>query len=189
MDLNDCFISVACGTQVNLRAVTPDDFTLRNVAQGLAHKCRFGGFTTPFYSVAQHCVLVSHLCEEQYALQALLHELDEVFLPDIPRPLKNLFPAAWHSLARDHFITGCRAFGVPHDLPEAVHTADRVALFIEADNFMSKRLALSILQNTDNATGYFRVDVTPLSPPKAYELFIHRFQELTDGHTPSRLSN
>lgn len=175
------------GHRVDVFNIAPGDFTPRIVAQSLAHKCRFGGFTTPFYSVAQHCVLVSQMCPPQFALQGLLHELDEVFLPDIPRPVKNVILPEWRSLAEDHHITGCFSFGIDPDIPADVHTADVLALYAEAQNFVCGKLALEIAQQ--HKFDPFEVRITPLGPPEAYTLFKDRLIELTKDHAITRVSN
>ncbi len=86
---------------------------IETIAHALCQKVRFNGHTRyPIYTVGQHCIDGSRLIVPEYALAFLLHELSEVFLPDIPRPLKpfvrvrksaadpRLF--TWEELERDH---------------------------------------------------------------------------------------
>lgn len=63
---------------------------LFEIATALAHKARFTGQTREPYSVAQHCVLGARQLGERspFAAAFLLHELGEVYLPDIASPLK-----------------------------------------------------------------------------------------------------
>lgn len=60
------------------------------IAHALSLKCRFTGQCPEFYSVAQHCVIGATLLPQAYAGAFLLHELSEVYLPDIASPLKPL---------------------------------------------------------------------------------------------------
>lgn len=72
----------------------PEDVDPRDVAHGLAMKCRFNGQTQVFYSVAQHSVLlyehVRRLPVDPYVSRSLLiHDAAEAYLPDVPRPIKQ----------------------------------------------------------------------------------------------------
>lgn len=77
----------------------PGDIWLIDIARGLANECRYGRQMKQrglWYSVAEHCVLVSRFVAERYpdhpewAREALLHDGDEAYgFGDIPRPLKH----------------------------------------------------------------------------------------------------
>lgn len=84
-------------------ALTPDMVSLRDIPVALSRRKRFSGQTVETldadfigggcqevegYSVAQHCVVGSHLIEPAFALAFLLHEVSEVYLPDVANPLK-----------------------------------------------------------------------------------------------------
>lgn len=158
---------------VDVLNIQPEDFTKKRLARALSNKCRFGGFTKEYYSVAQHCVLVSTLCEPEHRLAALLHELDEVFLPDIPSPVKHhIFEESLHGLAEQHTAAGLAAFGLNREDSKhpAVKKADQIALCIEAYNFVDEELSdvLSRIYDVD----FLRIKLTPLPPELAYEKFL-----------------
>jgi uncharacterized protein len=74
---------------LNPRAIDPASCRIEDIAHALACEGRFTNQTPEPYSVAQHCVIGSRLIAPQFALAFLLHELDEVYLPDLAKPLKG----------------------------------------------------------------------------------------------------
>lgn len=79
-----------------------DDVELADVAHGLAMTCRYGGQCKRFYSVAEHCVVVSEYVERvarergwsdeavrAVAREALFHDSAEAYIGDMIRPLKH----------------------------------------------------------------------------------------------------
>jgi hypothetical protein len=99
----------------------------------LAHQCRFGGHASKLYSVAEHSVHVSQLCQAEHALWGLLHDASEAYLIDLPRPLK-LLPefAAYREAERRLQRAVAVRFGLPPDQPASVTEADDTMLWIEA---------------------------------------------------------
>ncbi len=67
----------------------PEAVRFEDIAHALSLKTRFQGQTRSFYSVAQHCCLGARQLPSVFALPFLLHEVSEVYLPDIPGPMKH----------------------------------------------------------------------------------------------------
>jgi hypothetical protein len=87
------WIQTATGRQFRVLEPKAETIDPLDIAHALAHTCRFNGHSQSFYSVAQHCcTMVAHLERQGADLDlkrwALLHDADEAYLPDVPRPVK-----------------------------------------------------------------------------------------------------
>jgi 5'-deoxynucleotidase YfbR-like HD superfamily hydrolase len=74
-------------------APLPDEVDPVDIAHALAFQCRYNGHVDRFYSVAEHCVLLSLYAREQgedelLQLELLLHDATEAYVGDMVRPLK-----------------------------------------------------------------------------------------------------
>jgi hypothetical protein len=82
---------------------------IAEIAHSLSLCFRFNRMTSRPYSVAEHCVRGSRLLPAAFAGAFLLHELSEVYLPDVPAPLKPFLLVnterdciPWSDLERQH---------------------------------------------------------------------------------------
>ena len=105
----------------------PADLDIGDIANALAHQCRFGGHSRAYYSVAQHSCLIADLVlarggSEEDALWALLHDASEAYLVDLPHPIKHrselgrLYAEAEAPL-QDAIL---ERFGLPREAPALV---------------------------------------------------------------------
>ena len=119
----------------------PEDIVPTDIAHSLAMQCRYNGHVKRFYSVAEHCVLMSDfiLADVSYsgadarelALWALLHDAAEAYIGDMVRPLKINMPAF---VALDELVTAAVARRFALDdaaIPSAVKTIDTRILLDE----------------------------------------------------------
>lgn len=67
----------------------PSEIALDDVARGLAYRCRWGGQTRRYYSVAEHSIHVACRCFDEHRLWGLLHDAAEAYIGDIPAPIKD----------------------------------------------------------------------------------------------------
>ena len=111
----------------------PDLIDIKDIAHALSNICRFTGHVSNFYSVAQHSVLVSKLCQPENALQGLLHDASEAYLSDISRPVKYTEKMEGYrkieaNLEKIIFLK----YNLPYPMPKDVKWADDMLLLAEA---------------------------------------------------------
>ena len=116
----------------------PDMIRLDDIAHHLSNTCRFSGACEPYYSVAEHSVLVSRLALDGYKREALLHDAAEAYLWDIPRPAKHLYGDVYAELTTKCDIVIGLHLGIDpdgfHSTP--VKAADGIALNYEGNVLM-----------------------------------------------------
>lgn len=146
----------------------PEDVSIEDIAHALANICRFGGHC-PFYSVAQHSVLVSRLVSERLKPLALLHDAAEAYVGDMVRPLKLFMPPFIGVEGRIQRVI-CQHFCLPWPAPSAVKDADDIMLVVEA------RILLGVHaeQEWPSCADVPVVDVAfePLPPDRAEAAFL-----------------
>lgn len=117
-----------------------------DLAHHLALQCRFAGATIKPYSVAQHCVLVSHIVPKPYAIYGLMHDAAEAYCQDMTRPMK----LALQRMGDDEFLNiesdalGCifARYGIDYSLylqiRDVIKHADNIACATEARDLLHR---------------------------------------------------
>lgn len=120
-----------------------EDIDIRDIAHALSMKCRYGGHSKQFYSVAQHSVLVARHASAEDALRALLHDAHEAYSPfgDVPRPIKQADPALSAAINKVEANLD-RAIAAKFDLPwpiknKAIDILDARILMDEREHVMA----------------------------------------------------
>lgn len=146
-----------------------------DIAHALSLLCRYGGHVDRFYSVAEHCVLMSEAVAPEHALWALLHDATEAYVVDVPRPLKRNLPG-YKDIESVVMAAIVERFGLPSVfMPDEVHNADNRILLTERNALMSatrERWAQEDL-------GPLPVTVTGWLPVEAEHRYLDRLAELT----------
>lgn len=85
------WIQTAAGRAFDFENITPESVDLVEIAWSLSNLCRYNGHTRRFYSVAEHCVLLSRWYSDHHDLAkaALLHDAHEAYTGDLTRPLQR----------------------------------------------------------------------------------------------------
>lgn len=163
------------GLYFNLVEPTPEMVRTSDIAHALGMLARFCGHTSAFYSVAQHCVLVSMLVPWEHALQALLHDAAEAYYGEVTAPLKRLVPH-YRDLEKRGWRAIAASFGVPEELHPSVKQADLVMLATEQRDLMPPHDdEWAILRGITPLS----TPVDPLGPSEATQLWLRRFGEVT----------
>lgn len=136
-DRNAAWIQTYSGRRFNPTSPNPEAIVIQDIAHALSMQCRFSGHCRKFYSVAQHSVLVSYVCNHEDALWGLMHDATEAYLVDVPRPLKQSGKfQAYIDFETAMQTAVCKRFGLPDREPESVKRADKVLLATEARDLM-----------------------------------------------------
>lgn len=155
----------------------PDDIDINDIVHALSHQSRFAGHCTQFYSVAQHCVLVSLMCPQEDALWALLHDATEAYLVDIPSPLKKSPEFEFYRVTEKKLMeTICDVFGLSHEEPVSVKIVDKRMLATEA-----RDLTMSEGRGWITEAEPFDFHIKPWTPEYARVKFVSRLHELMLG--------
>lgn len=174
-DKDAAWIQTHSGRRFNPTNPNPDAIVIQDIAHALSMQCRFSGHCREFYSVAQHSVLVSYICDSADALWGLMHDASEAYLVDVPRPLKKSGKFdAYLEFESKMTEAICRRFALPFQEPPSVKKADTILLATEARDLMSP-LHSDWIQPVDPLP--FKIEAWDHN--KAKDMFMKRFFELT----------
>ena len=166
-------IMLQSGAWLDLLAPNTSNFTVEDIAHGLAHQCRYAGQCRDFYSVAEHSLLVSEMVQDD-PLAALLHDAAEAFLGDITRPLKQMLPD-YRRIETEMQRAIFSRFGVDPRSNPAIKNADLAILAAEQKQMMPV--------GTDDWARHDGIQPAPvkirfLSPHQAKAEFLQRYRML-----------
>ena len=155
----------------------PEEIFPEDIAHALAMLCRYGGHVDRFYSVAEHCVLMSRAVSPEHALAALLHDATEAYVCDVPRPLKRVLPGYSDIEDLAAIAIGGR-FGIaPEKFSSGpVKEADNRILLDETAALMRNREPWSV-----DDLEPLGVNVTGWYPEFAEQRYLERLKELTSA--------
>ena len=174
------YLQTVSGRWVNPFDPDPAQLDPGDIARALANQCRFGGHSRVFYSVAQHCVIVSRVVEErggdvEDVFAALMHDAGEAYLGDMPHPLKHrsaLGAAFRDAEARLEEAIRDR-FTIKADVPE-IKRVGRALLATERRAFSAELWHWPELEDVEP----LGLELRAWSPDTAAEEFLMRYTEL-----------
>lgn len=165
------------GKKVYIFNPTVESLDLADISHSLSMVCRFGGHTKKFYSVAEHCVILSNVVPEEHAKWALMHDASEAYFGDLIRPIKHT-PAlkGYREAEKNIQKVIAKKFGLPSEIPSIVKEFDSHLLYTEAkEMFMNFDLSYFDKKGYRHLTN---VEFNYYSPNEAKKVFLSRFSEL-----------
>ncbi len=157
------------GKRIDLENVKTEDVNIRDIAHALSLICRYTGHTSKFYSVAEHCVLLSKANMPGSPLARLLHDAAEAYVGDVGSPLKQLLTRYQYIENQIHKVIA-EKYRVDFD---SVKPGDTVMLMIEANALMPLEFFTGTIGlNPPFPSGH--VEIEGWSPEVAERKFLNR---------------
>lgn len=155
-----------------------EDVRIEDIAHGLANLCRYTGACIERYSVAEHSVhvagwLYGHGFNAETVLVGLLHDSPEALsgFGDVARPAKMHAPIIKQTETNIWRKAVAPAFGLPIDIPVAVHEAD--------NRIITDEMQQNMHECDPDYTEPLGVTMHYWSPAEAEAQFLGMFRKLT----------
>lgn len=190
---NQCRIRVAGGRYFHMHSDNPNEVDIRAIARATGRLCRFTGHLrngVEIYSVAEHCILVSHILKAMGArpevqFQGLMHDASEAYLADIAAPFKGEI-GNYYAVEKKIMDRIKERYLLSPQFDERVKVADWYALFIEArqilDDISEEELATwQGYETYGEDSQHYHISVNCWLPSMASIQFLARFAELQDA--------
>lgn len=154
----------------------PEEILIEDIAHALSLLCRFNGHIQHFYSVGEHCYHISKAVPFEYALQGLLHDGEEAYTSDIPRPLKHQIELAqFREVGNLNQKVLFKKYGVDYPEYEIVKEMDARIIANESHVLFNTPQKWCLLEPIEN------IEIQCWSPQIAEKRFLERFHELYEG--------
>jgi hypothetical protein len=155
-----------------------EDIDIRDIAHALSMICRYGGHVDRFYSVAEHCILMSQAVSPENALWALLHDATEAYVGDMVRPLKYTPGLELYREIEDNLmLLIAEKFGLSGGMPAEVHEADNRILLNERRALMKQTPADWVVEGLEPLD----TPIYACAPHMAEHWYLDRFRQLSHG--------
>jgi len=179
------------GRQAYPLAFTDEMLAWTDVGHALGNICRYTGHTEEFYSVAEHCCLVSDLLGRlavnpelgrSLTLAGLVHDAAEAYITDLPSPIKHLecFRPYVEAEQRIEAVMAAR-LGLEFPWSPMVKQADNIVYVAEVRRLMSpKHPDWGLPPVPEQAVEWMLNRISLWSPAEATRQWTSRFNELTE---------
>lgn len=200
-------ILMSHGTMFDVAKPDPELVNLDEIAHHLDNKCRFGGGSSQFYSVAEHSMVGALIVYENaiegmnYTEQGrldiakafLLHDAAEAYIGDIPTPVKKLLGDKVVDIERDIMCAILKKLWPEFDdyrydhwvaIENAVKKVDQIMLAIERNLFMPDhedwRLEMPEIKQDTRSAKFLQIKQSGISakPGEGVECFKRFYHQL-----------
>ena len=150
---------------------------IEDIATALSRKCRFGGHTHEFMSVAEHSVLVSLYKPELDPFEKLMHDAPEGYVDDMIRPLKMVpqLREPYIAIEELNAIAIAQRYDLTYPWPASVKEADEAICTLEMEYNIS---AVDKGSLHDASILPKDIKIQFWTPKQAKQAFLDRFTEL-----------
>ena len=177
-----------------ITTITRDDFDvfapvidIEDIAHGLSNLCRYNGQSKTFYNVADHSIMVCKLMGG--SLEGLLHDATEAYMSDVSAPIKQLLPD-WSRIDQALEQAVRAHWHLPAQKTQSCEKADRVALFIEAEQIIRNKGRHFIDPHAHRETARYHIAFSPehyritgpSDPEKSKQKFLDYYHQLKGDH-------
>lgn len=160
------------GRKIDYLSPEPTQFDVSDIARGMANTARFSGQALHYYSVAQHCLLVSRLVPAEHEQEAMLFGAAKAYCGDLAIGLKAMLPD--YTLLVRNVDAAIRAqFMLPLDPSDCVEAANRMILAAAKRDLMHP-------DGTGWPSGlpHYRHKIIAVNSDRAYGMWSARWLEL-----------
>jgi 5'-deoxynucleotidase YfbR-like HD superfamily hydrolase len=186
MTKEDNWIQTFCGKKAHIFNLQVEEIDINDIAHSLSLICRFNGHCKEFYSVADHSIRVCEVVEDQLnfyepRLLALVHDAQEIYASDVPRPVKQ-FLTEYKELEESIARVIRKHFGLSEEsylqFSKIIKKADDILLATEARDLMVTPPDNWVLSEKP-----LFEKIIPLTSKKAEELFLDKFYSIIGSGT------
>lgn len=171
------------GVKFNVLHPRAEDVRIEDIAHGLAYTCRYGGQATRYYSVAEHCVIMSRFMPAaRHLKQALLHDSAEAYIGDLIRPVKHQPELAeFRKIESKIEVQVFKRFGIDStaESDKAVKLTDNRILIDEITQLMADP-KMYLESPAFKGLAPLGVTVRCWEPALAEHMFLNRYKDLFD---------
>lgn len=160
------------GKAVYPMSLEVEDICIEDIAHSLSMQCRYNGHSRLFYSIAEHCILMTQKAPPEYALEVLLHDASEAYLTDVPSPIKP-FLTNYRDIEKAAEEVIAKKFKLQYPFPQIVKDLDMSILNDEKDFFMGEGE-----RDWNLKAPYLDVEFLGLSCYQAKKKFLQLYKEL-----------